>query len=545
MRHYAIYAVRWPERFPSDGTPAFTTTPRDHRSSTPSFLSQKNLAALNHKLSNAASTSRSASAAEQRPLKRQRTEEVDAVPSPKRQKVAPPAPPRPRGRPPKVQNKVGMSSKARELLGMNEPNERRSGRARVPSLKLRESEPPSKDRPASASKAPISSASTSTAASSSQLAPSSPLSPLNSDIHDRPHLRSTGSHPPAEPVTPDGVKTESGLKVLTPKSLAVASQPRESNGRFGKKASTNGKYMRKNFHVTAGGRRMMRIKRSQPSSPSEQCEGTTDTEFSMQKRTLQEVNGEGWERGKRRRTEEEEEEEDEEEDEDEEVLVQIKVEGEEGDLSMLSKEEDTGSGDEGEPHHFRRPVLMATRSGPALLSRPNPLTFARRKWISSTASEDLSEMPEATTSSNGQFSTDDDTELPVTPDTELDGRVDVAEDDDLPVDDDEAEDSDDSAERVYCRPKLSMKRGFGGPFTLKPNPLNMARRRWGPSLSSAPDVAEESIDRSSSNTPSHASLVGFPELFEAETDEASLAADDHAHSEVSSEEVSLRALRLR
>ena len=36
-----------------------------------------------------------------------------------------------------------MSTKARELLGVSE---RRSGRARVPSLKLRESEPPSKGK---------------------------------------------------------------------------------------------------------------------------------------------------------------------------------------------------------------------------------------------------------------------------------------------------------------------------------------------------------------------------------------------------------------
>ena len=106
MRHYAIYAVRWPERTPLDGTPAFLPTPRDPRSSTPAYLSQKNLATLNHKLSNAAfnsvsasaSASRSASAVRAPTLKRQRTEEAEPPPS-KRQKVAPPPSGRPRGRP--------------------------------------------------------------------------------------------------------------------------------------------------------------------------------------------------------------------------------------------------------------------------------------------------------------------------------------------------------------------------------------------------------------------------------------------------------------
>ena len=261
MRHYAIYAVRWPERFPLDGTPAFVPTPRDHRSSTPAYLSQKNLAALNHKLSNAASASRSASASrppERQPLKRLRTEEAEPPPSPKRQKVVPPPPARGRGRPPK--NKVGMSTKARELLGVSE---RRSGRARVPSLKLRESEPPSKGQSSSASNAPVSSASASSTASSHVATLSTHTPPHGSDAHEH-HLRSSGTNPPATPSTPVAAKTETASKLPTPKSLAVASQPRESNGRFGKKASTNGRYMRKNFHFTAGGRRMMRTKKPRP-----------------------------------------------------------------------------------------------------------------------------------------------------------------------------------------------------------------------------------------------------------------------------------------
>ena len=526
MRHYAIYAVRWPERVPSDGTPAFLPTPREHRSTTPAYLSQKNLATLNHKLSHAASSSRSAShsgAGERRPFKRQRTEEAETPPSPKRQKVAPLLPARGSGGLPK--NKVGMSTKARELLGVNE---RRSGRARVPSLKLRESEPPPKGRSVSSSNAPISLASTSSTMSSNPAESSPSLNSPQGESYDR-HLRSSGSNPPVQPVTPVAVK--SGFtKVPTPKSLAVASQPRESNGRFGKKASTNGRYMRKNFGLTARGRRVFRTKPK--FSKIEGKEAAQTVGLSSQKRGLRdEVDTEDGERGKRLRMGSEEE-----------VLVEVKIEGEEGDLSATSNEEGPGSADEGEPQRFRRPLLMGARSGPGLFSRPNPLTFARRKWISSAPSDDLPEIAySAVPSSGGQISTDDDAELPGTPAEDVDRTVDIVDDEeDTPTRDDDADVSDDSTERVYCRPKLSVKPGFAGPLTFKPNPLNMARRRWGPTLSS-PDGDGDPLDSSQTKPSSHASTTSLTDLFEAGPDEAFLRSDDGARS-MSSEEVSLRAL---
>ena len=540
MRHYAIYAVRWPERTPLDGTPAFLPTPRDPRSSTPAYLSQKNLATLNHKLSNAAfnsvsasaSASRSASAVRAPTLKRQRTEEAEPRPS-KRQKVAPPPSGRPRGRPPK-KNKVDMSTKARELLGMNE---RRSGRARVLTLKLRESEPPSKGRSASAPKTPVSSAPTSFADSSHTENSSSSLTPpQSSDAHGR-HLRSAGNNPPAEPTTPVVVKTEpTGPKLPTPKSLAVASQPREANGRFGKKASTNGRYMRRNFHFTAGGRRMLRTKKVKPKSEGadgpvgEGASGDNGDPSSIHKRSLGEAEDDEdtEERGKRRKTDPDKVE----------VRVEVKIEGEEGDLSA-AHEDEPGSGDEGEPQRYRRPALMGARSGPALFSRPNPLTFARRKWIPSAAPEDPPDIPEAPTLCSGQVSTDDDAELPVTPAEEVDQHVEVAEEPEEELEHDDGGESDDSTEPVYRRPKLSMKPRLAGALTFKPNPLNMARRRWGPPVPASADADGDSAESSLSKPSSHASLISLTDLSEAEPDDASL---DRAHSEVSSEEVSPRAL---
>ncbi|RPD78165.1 hypothetical protein L226DRAFT_457657 [Lentinus tigrinus ALCF2SS1-7] len=564
MRHYAIYATRWPERMPGDGTPAFVPTPREHRSSTPAHLSHKNLSAVNQKLSHAASGSRSASAVHKPPPnKRARTTEPEEVPSSKRQKVESASASRP------AKAKVGMSNEARKLLGVRE---RRSGRARVPSLKMRESEPPPKGKGASStagsSKAPVSTASTLSATSSSHS--DGPLPTPQTPARER-HLRSGGGDLPATPTTPVVVKSEPSAKLPTPKSLAVASQPREANGRFGKKASTNGRYMRKNFHFTAGGRRVPRGRKQQklqsraqdgaePERESDALEGSNDGLSSSHKRAFDE--GEDEEDRKRRRVEGDADE------------PQIKIEGEEDDLSMLYAEhdnevdEDAGSQDEGEPERFRRPLplLGVAKSGAALFGRPNPLTFARRKWVSSMPPEDPQEAHDGPSNANAYSSrpsstTDDDTDhLPVTPEDDVNHPVVVVDDDKYGIgdpaeqDDDQGTESDDSASsRAFTRPKLMGKPAFGGLF--RPNPLNMAKRMWAPKRApSADDEDAEDYDaeialshpRTHSKTSSRTSLASFGDLFEAEPDEAPLDADIPAHGSVDpgafSEEVSFRAL---
>ncbi len=547
MRHLAIYGVRWPERLPSDGTPAFVPPPRENRSMTPgAHLSHKNLAALNNKLSNAASGSRAASTTEKRPYKRQRTVEPEEAPSPKRPKVEPSSSNinRGRGRPPK--NKVGMSNVARKLLGVRE---RRSSRTRIPSAKMRASEPPPKGKGSSvtgSSNAPVSTASS----DPSHEDPSPSSSSLPQTPTKERHLRSTGELS-SVPTTPVVVKTEGGPKLPTPKSLAVASQPREANGRFGKKATTNGRFMRKNFHFTAGGRRTMRAKRSKPHSKTgDNARGDgrdargeheddlgSDGRYPSHKRSLDEQDEVDADRGKRRRLESEE--------------PRVKIEGEETDLFSVMNENDEGtaSQDECEESLFRRPSLAAGKSGMGLFARPNPLTFARRKWTSSVPPEGTPELQDAEEPLASQsLSTDDDTDPPVTPEDGEEQPAAVADEgygdeDTADQEDDHEMDSDDASDRGFIRPKLMRKSNFA-PALFKPNPLNMARLRWAPTPATGhPEPEpEDYADLPLSKTSSRTSLASLGDLFEAEPDDASLDADRPAHGSIdadaSSEEVS-------
>ncbi|KAI0358754.1 hypothetical protein OH77DRAFT_1421217 [Trametes cingulata] len=555
MRHFAIYAVKWPCRLPTDGTPAFLPTPRENRSITPAHASSARvshaaLATLNHKLSHAASGTRSASAStSHNPYKRQRTiDDGEEAPPPKRQKLQIS---KRRGRPPK--NKVGMSSKAKELLGVNE---RRSERTRRPSLKLRESEPPPKTKPSTPplAKAPVSSSSTSSISTSSSSTTDSSLSTSQSEVVEQTVPSETNG--PNAPTTPVAVKKEV-VKIMTPKSLAVAAQPREANGRFGKKESTNGRYMRKNFHFTAGGRRLARGRKpkQEPKAPlaevKKEGDGSSaaqvaeappagDANLSIsQKRVLDDVEAvDEEERAKRPKLAEEDH-------------VQVKIEGEDGDLSAASNEEASQDEDE---RLFLRPRLTTTKGSGGLLSRPNPLTFARRKWTS-VPPEDPPEIPNAGSSCGPHSSTDDDTDLPVTPQDDVEHPVVAVDDGDLEDDFDDYDDyedddkSDGSPERVTFRPALGMgigmKSSFAGPMSFKPSPFNLARRRWGPSTSvavtPAPDEAERSADHL--NAASGSSVPGFTDLFEADEDpdEASVDRADEAapgsiDPDVSSEE---------
>lgn len=139
----------------------------------------------------------------------------------------------------RVINKVAMSEEARQMLQGTSVDGRRSGRARVPSLKLREGEPGVRVSP--------------------RLCPTSSSS--LSAVPDSPERKPAPALPetPKTPTTPAAHSTSVSPKNLTPKSLAVAAQPRDANGRFGKKSGTNGRFMRK-FTVTkrlSFGRRMV------------------------------------------------------------------------------------------------------------------------------------------------------------------------------------------------------------------------------------------------------------------------------------------------
>ena len=135
MRHYAIYNLKWPERVGG----SFNPTPLDfEHNPTREWARKTNSALWNLPPCKAPAAPNQAPA--KKPAKRRRDaeEETEASPPVKKPKVGTG---RPRGRPPK--NKVGMSKEARELLASAPAsNGRRSGRARVPSLKMRENEQP-------------------------------------------------------------------------------------------------------------------------------------------------------------------------------------------------------------------------------------------------------------------------------------------------------------------------------------------------------------------------------------------------------------------
>ncbi|KAI0940611.1 hypothetical protein AcW1_003763 [Taiwanofungus camphoratus] len=441
MRHFAIYNLKWPERVPSEGGTAFVPTPREIRNSTP--ITHGTLAALNRKLAVAASD---AATPKRQYNKRKRDVEDDGEQPGKRKKPTG----RPRGRPPK--NRVGMSSKAKEILNVKTASEkgRRSGRARMPSLKMRESEPPKPhSRVSLRSRPPESTASSSSA-----------LSGADSD---------------------DGVPTrdeeDGSPKLPTPKSLAVAAQPREANGRFGKKASTNGRYMRKNFTFTAGGRRsraQRALHRSKIRSRLEKKKVGSETEdISSSDPSLDDDPGDHIVNVLRKR------------------LNQEVEEGDDGEMQNVKRPRLIDGEEEGDDSHdedasFRRPLSMRTKLSIGLLCAPNPLTFARRKWAPTP--DDSPTRPEA--ADDRQSSTDDDADLPVTPeDNEDQPTVDI---DQIGEQLEQAADNEGDGQPItsVSRSLLSAP-SYIGKLTLRPSPVNLARRRWAPPPSKIQDKVDD------------------------------------------------------
>ncbi|KZT04673.1 uncharacterized protein LAESUDRAFT_760966 [Laetiporus sulphureus 93-53] len=469
IRHFAIYGVAWPGR--SDTI----MTPRDNTPNVVVTHSAAHLRSLNFAAHGYAPP--------KRPYKRRR--EVEDVGDGRPAKKQRPATGRPRGRPPK--NKVGMSSMAKQLLKVKESpkpipkpkhkekllcaasQERRSGRTRVPSLKLRESEPPTR-LSSRASRAASSRPPESNASSSSSLSSSSALS-----IPDSEDAANVAVQTPIKPAPVD----EEIVKLPTPKSLAVAAQPRESNGRFGKKANTNGRFMRKTLTYSAG-RRARAQKALQKSKNLRKAEklkhGQSDQEDggrkagssgapatavdapkgpTLKRHVYDEEQECGHHVGKKRRYGSDGED-----------------EGEEGESDSEEDEDEDGTS-------FRAILPRGGMRGVRLLCAPNPVTFARLKWARGPA-DNSSRRPHPEvvdgTNSSSSASTIDDTEGPVTPEVETEtSTVGVASSDD--DGDDDAEDDDGE---VPTRPIVTIPSSYVGKLTMKPNPINLAKRRWAP-----------------------------------------------------------------
>ncbi|GBE81328.1 predicted protein [Sparassis crispa] len=460
MRHFAIYAMKWPDRVASDGGAGFVPTPREDSvplgASWTRKITKTSLAALDHKLAAAASST----TLPKRPYKRRRVVEDVGDERPVKKKKTSTG--RPRGRPPK--NKVGMSIKAKELLNVGVPKGRRSGRARVPSLKLRESETPKLAMPFSLLPKPSSTSSLSATESDDPIdvigdGPEEPTVEGNSNSDDSP-------------------QSEDSPKLLTPKSLAVASQPREKNGRFGKKADTNGRYMRKNFQFTVGGRRFSRahkalnrakyrsrILRRPETSESEDDRPLIEDLMSHKRYEIEEEKEEDERPSKRLRLEEE----------------------------SLSPDEDEE--DDGNPFLLPSDSELPQRShaGLALFRAPNPMTFARRKWAPMLTGDSAAI---ADSTDGTQVSTDEDVDLPITPEDDVDPALTISE----PLDLDEIEGrletvDDDDGDSVSSRPLLSAT--YVPKLTFRPSPINLAKRRWAPVPSRLHERADADVQKPS------------------------------------------------
>lgn len=468
MRHFEIYALKWPERLSGDGSTAFLPTPRDTRNSTP--ITASSLALLDRKLA----FQTHGYAMPKRPYTKRKhpVEEDDPRPPKKLKPAASTSTGKPRGRPPK-KNKVGMSSKAQLILNVKatlmaadskvtakgkekatekmveEEPSRRSGRTRMPSMKLRESETPAASRLSSRSRSrlarPVTPPPSSSALSGSESdsRPSLPQTPVKKRVED------------AEVESP---------KVPTPKSLAVAAQPRESNGRFGRKSvkKTMSFPARKNRtrRVLKGGfRAVVTSGQSDDSSEWESVDGNVESPSRNVPRVNQDQQGEAVAEGSAilKRSSQ-----DVVEQEDEPSFKKMRVEHEDEDEEKEEDIEDEPDSDDEEPVYFRPSLMTGPKPGVGLLRAPNPVTFARRKWA--TARADPISRP-----ASRSRTTDEETDLPVTP--ELDGEPEpvVA-----------YRQESDSAEEDADPPPIVKPAPFVGKLTLNPSPINLSRRRWAP-----------------------------------------------------------------
>ncbi|KAH7924600.1 hypothetical protein BV22DRAFT_1034919 [Leucogyrophana mollusca] len=263
-------------------------------------------------------------------------------------------------------------------------------------------------------------------------------------------------------------------KNLKPKSLAVQTQPRDSNGRFGKKAETNGRFVRKKVpsarsSVTRAQRALQRSKvklwladKDVDKKPKEEDE-EVDLDLSphpTKKRMASSLPEDSQRPVKRLR----------------------------GRAYVVEALEETIP--------FNPPVSAGISAfrfrgvGSSLLCHPNPTNYARRKWAPPPVDEPSPKEEEdegeggsffriSETESDGPVTPEDHTALPIMPasllrDTLIDGT------------------REEPAIKPGLRPAVGPPTGV---FTFKPSPANFARRRWS-SMSKSPLEGGSSTRRS-------------------------------------------------
>lgn len=392
MRHFAIYSQPWPARLASQ---VVAPTPRDDGESSSRRLVQKNVSTVEAKQA----------VGEERPAKKRKIEQGPVVEMSDKAKELLMAPKRKRGRP-------------RKHPMAEEVPKRKRGRPRK----------------------------------------SSPIRP----IHAPPHSRSYASTPVkiirprisspvsmksrSEPASPSSSRSN-----LKPKSLAVKLQPRDSNGRFGKKATTNGRFVRKRIHIG--------ILRS--SSP--------------RARVLQRAKVERWLGDKHEQLDTNNETED----------LHVLASGKRGRATIpddsprpskkLRSSPPSGDGDEDAvPHNPSGSSALKFKGlNAGLLCRPNPTNFARRAWAPpppedySPDDEDAEgSLPTIESESSGPVTPQDHTPLPIPSPDQLPFQGKASLDSKL----------EEPAPRLPT-PRHSTQ-NISTILTFRPSPINFARRRW-------------------------------------------------------------------
>ncbi|KAI0062908.1 hypothetical protein BV25DRAFT_484322 [Artomyces pyxidatus] len=457
LRHFAIYGQSWPYRTAAQAA-AFMPTPRE---STPSEPTTRN---STHKLLHAVDKKLAATAvATSAPgvLKRRRDESAVGVSQSKRRKSMParplvrrPMPGRPRG--------------MKEIL---RGGRSRSGRTQMPSVKVREGEDPPKrkrgrprlyPRPEPAHSAtPVTAPVPAAKPKKMPIAKTAPVTasapPVLPALVSDPVLMDTAEQEGSTSSSAPLSTTSSGVR--TAKSRAVDDQPRESNGRFGKKATTNGMYVRRRFGVVPPSRRT-RAQRAEERARPQRDESMSDS-------------GDDGEDTKRARDEE---------DEDESTHQTKRSRSGYGASTSripVDDDEDLASSS------FRG---LHKSMGSGLFYSPNPMSFARRKWAATSSPLD----GEASVADKAATSTDDeeyDFDGPVTPEDDpiLPGappHAEIVDHDDLervdPIDVSQDEGF------LITVPRRSLLSGA----LWKPSPVNFATRRW----SSTTPISSDNVD---------------------------------------------------
>ena len=397
MRHFAIYSQLWPARLASQ---VVASVPRDDGESSSRRPAQKSVQTVEPK---------HAAGDEERPAKRRKTEQGPVV---------------------------EMSDKAKELLmapkrGRGRP--RKHPMAEIPKRKRGRPRKSSPVRPIRAPPPPKSQAST-------------PVKLVRPRITSPVNVKSR-----SEPASPSSSRGN-----LKPKSLAVKCQPRDSNGRFGKKATTNGRFVRKRIGILRSG-------------------------STRAQRVLQRAKVERWLGDKQEPLETNDEAED----------LPLLASGKRGraispdDPPRLSKKLRTslhsGDGDgDPVPHNPSGSSSLRFKGlNAGLLCRPNPTNFARRTWApppledSSPDDEDAEgSLPTIESESNGPVTPQDRTPLP------------ILSPDQFPFQGKRSIDSkfEEPAPRLPT-PRRSTH-SVSTILTFKPSPINFARRRWSSTIKS-------------------------------------------------------------